>query len=150
MVLAIMSKLVSEEERGVMAKAILELPRDQLKKGKMEMKPLVPAITLASRIGPQSTDFFHALRVGTTWLAEPVETWSDIPAFLKLQSFARNLPVSNDATERMIKRVSDFADYGGKSEIDFQSTLHTANAGIAHVPDHTTKKALAQAYSKTE
>ena len=76
--------------------------------------------------------------VGTTWLAEPVETWSDIPAFLKLQSFARNLPVSNDATERMIKRTSDFADYGVKSEIDFQSTLHTA--GIAHVPDRTTKK----------
>ena len=115
-----------------MAKAILELSLDQLKKGKMEMKSLVPAVTLASRIGPQSTHFFHALGVGTTWLAKPVETWSDIPGFLKLQSFAKNLPVSNDVTERMIKRT------------------HTANAGIARVPDRTTKKALAQAYSKTE
>lgn len=112
------------------------------------MPPLEPTSELASRIGPQSRHFFEALHIGTQWLDEPTDTWSDIPAFQRFKNFACNIPVSNDAAERMVKRTTDYIDYGGRSEIDFQATLHFAAAAVAKVPDRSTKKALIKAYGQ--
>ena len=112
------------------------------------MQPLIPKSTLISQIGGQSTHFFKALGLGIDWLSEPLETWTEIPAYLKLHKFAHHLPVSNEATERMIKRTYDYQNYGGKSEADYQVTLHAVGAAVAKVPDRKSKKALIQAYGQ--
>ena len=95
------------------------------------MPPLTPSSNLVSRIGPQSRHFFESLNVGT-----------------RFENFARNLPVSNDAAERLVKRTTDYKDYGGRSEDDFQATLHVAAAAIEKVPDRSTKAALVKAYGE--
>ena len=129
-------------------KAIVKQPSDGLTRGAVKMPPLDPSATLASRIGPQSLHFFKALKVGTTWLGEPVESWEEIPAFQKFSKFARSVPVANDMCERMVKRTTDFKDYGGKTEDDFQGNLHVVGAAIAKVPSRRTKSALAKAYGQ--
>ena len=87
------------------------------------MPPLTPSVTLASRVGSQSLNLFEAMGIGTAWLNEPVEDWDQIPAFQTLVRFARRMPISNARTERMIKRTTDYLNYGGQGEEDFQAVL---------------------------
>ena len=121
--LAITSCLVGEEERQEVTLEIQKASKDQLRKGAMKMPPLVPGVKLASQIGPQSHHFFQALGIGTAWLEKPVSTWKDIPAYQKLASFVKNLPLSNDATECIINHTNDYSNYGAKGKVDFQATL---------------------------
>ena len=125
-------------------KAIVAVPQNNLSQGAVEMMPLSPESTLISRIGPQSVHFFTALSIGVNWLDEPVTTWPEIPIFKKLFTFAHSLPVSNESTERMIKRTNDYRNYGGKKEVDFQATLQMVGADIEAVPRRNTKKAYGQ------
>ena len=111
------------------------------------MDPLEPGDTLISRIGYQSHHFFSALHIGVAWLSEPVDTWPDIPAYQKLRNFAKNLPICNDATERMVKRTNDYANYGARSETDFQSTLAVATRAMRNIPSRKTKKDLIKEYT---
>ena len=60
---------------------IAEQPRNQLKPGIVEMKPLEPGATLASRVTPQSPYFFKELGVGFGFLTEPASTWPGIVAY---------------------------------------------------------------------
>ena len=110
------------------------------------MEPLQPGDTLVSRIGDQSFHFFSALRTGHGWLSESAATWAEIPGYQTLENFAKNLPICNDATERMVKRVTDYADYGARPEADFQSTLIVAGKGIRNLPSSLTKKALIESH----
>ena len=73
-----------------------------------------------------------------------------IPAFQKLSKFAQNLPISNEATERMVKRTFEFINYGARSEANFQATLHVVGAAIEKVPNHRTKAAIMKAHSQSE
>ena len=70
--------------------------------GMVTMDALTESTTLVSRLGPQSWHFFVALQIETEWLSEPV---------------------SNDSTERMIKRTSDYSNFGAENEDDFQAIL---------------------------
>ena len=94
--------------------------------------------------------FFVALKIGTAWLSEHVSLWDQIPAFQKLARFARNMPLSNAAAERMLKRTVDFANYGARGEEDFQAVLQTVGASIQRVPSRKTKKASAKAYGHSK
>ena len=129
-------------------KAVVAQPANGLKQGAMQMPPLEPSTNLVARVGPQSRHFFESLDIGIQWLNEPAATWKDIPAYQRFEKFARNLPVSNDAAERLVKRTTDYKDYGGRSEDDFQATLHVAAAAIQKVPDRSTKAALVKAYGE--
>ena len=131
-------------------KIIEEAKTPNLKKGVIAMPRLEPGVTLVSRLGPQSLHFFVALKIGTAWLSEPVSLWDQIPAFQKLARFARNMPLSNAAAERMVKRTVDFANYGAHGEEDFQAVLQTVGASIQRVPSRKTKKALAKAYGHSK
>ena len=78
-------------------------------------------------------------KAGTAWLSEPVSLWDQIPAVQKLAQFAHNMPLSNAAAERMVKRTVDFANYGARGEEDFQAVLQTVGASISRVPSRKTK-----------
>ena len=146
--LALTSSLATVEEKSALARAIIhEAKTPNLLKGKIQMPPLSPGATLQSRIGPQSLHFFVALKIGTSWLEEPVDTWHEIPAFQKLAAFARSVPISNVACERMIKRTTDYANHGGKSDEDFQALLLSVGSSIEQIPKLTTKKALIKGLS---
>ena len=80
----------------------------------------------------------------------PISTWPDIPSYQKLHKFAHNLPLSNAATERIVKRTYDYANFGGKSESDFQSNLKVVGMNIARVPNRKTKKGLVKAYGQID
>ena len=97
------------------------------------MPPVAKGTGLASRIGPQCLHFFKALGFETEFLEEPVADWPEIPAYQKLASFARNVPVVNNATESIIKRTLDYANYGAKGEEDLQVTLQCVETAIAMV-----------------
>lgn len=76
-------------------------------------KPLFHKIsrntTLKDLIGPESHTIFHLLDVGTDWLAKPINQWSSDPGFLVAEQFVRTVKVVNDAAERGVKLISDFA-----------------------------------------
>ena len=60
------------------------------------------------------------------------------------------MPVSNEATERVIKRTSDYKDFGARSETDFQATLTMVGAAISQIPVRNTKASLINAYGQAE
>ena len=112
------------------SKAMKTVRKDGSRQGAMKITALEPNSTLASRNGEQSPHFFATLRVGYSWLDEPVETW---PENQKLHKFAHHLRVDNATTERMIQRTFLYHNYGKRSEDHFQTTLAVVGAGIAKV-----------------
>ena len=56
------------------------------------------------------------------------------------------MPISNARTERMIKRTTDYLNYGGQGEEDFQAVLQVVGSAIERVPSRKTKKGLVEAY----
>ena len=126
--------------------------KDGLRQGAMKMTALEPNSTLASRNGEQSPHFFATLRVGYSWLDEPVETWPENPDYQKLHKFAHHLPVDNAATERMIRRTFLYRNYGKRSEDHFQATLAVVGAAIAKVSTRArkTKKGLIKAFDQKD
>ena len=89
----------------------------------------------------QSLHLFEGMGIGTAWLNEPVEDWDQT-----LVGFARRMPISNARTKRMIKRTTDYLNYGGQGEEDFQAVLHVVGSAIERVPSRKTKKGLVEAY----
>ena len=149
--LALASNLLQPAEKADIAKAILrEAKTPNLKKGAVAMPPLSPTVTLVSRIGSHTLHLFEGLGIGTTWLNEPVEDWDQIPTFQTLVHFARCMPISNARTERMIKRTTDYLDYGGRGEEDFQAVLQVVGSAVERVPSRRTKKGLVEAYTSKD
>ena len=112
------------------------------------MDALTESTTLVSRLGPQSWHFFVALQIETEWLSEPVSTWSNNTTYQRFHKFAHNLPISNDSTERIIKRTSDYSNFGTKNEDDFQAILSVVGQAIERLPSRSTKAALVKAHDK--
>ena len=146
-VFSLASTLVTNEEKKKMALAILRQPKGQLKRGKVSMRPLESTESLADRVGDQSLHFFDAWGVGTDFLSKPVEEWHGIPAYQKFVTLVKSVPLTNDATERIVKRSSDYKNIGSKSDLDFQATLQAVERAIENVPSRKTKKALLKSYS---
>ena len=129
--------------------ALHDLSEADLRSGTPKMVPLTTSTTLCSRLGSQSLHFFSALGVSRRWLKEPVESWEGIPEYKRLRDFAHNVPVSNESTERMIKRTNDFKDYGSRLEEDFQATLQVVGQAIEQIPKRNSKAAIMQSYGQT-
>ena len=87
------------------------------------MPKLVPGCTLASHVGPQSVHFFEVLGINCASLDEPISNWPNLPPYQKFCKFVKNLPLTNDHTERMIKGTSNYANFGPTKESEFQDLL---------------------------
>ena len=119
-VFALVSDLVTNDDKKALASAISLQPGGQCKPGRVEMPLLVPGCTLASHVGPQSVHFFEVLGINRTFLDEPISDWPNLPTYQKFCKFVKNLPLTNDHTERMIKRTSNYANFGPTKESEFQ------------------------------
>ena len=77
-------------------------------------KPVFPEInnntTLADLVGPESYFLFDVLKIGTDWLSQPVETWTNSQEFKSAEKYVTSLKVVNDIAERGVKMISDFAN----------------------------------------
>ena len=49
------------------------------------------------------------MEANTQWLAEPVATWMDNDNYVHLKEFCRDIQVVNDAAERAVKDVAEYA-----------------------------------------
>ena len=114
------------------------------------MPKLVPGCTLASRVGPQSVHFFEVLGINCAFLDEPISNWPNLPPYQKFCKFVKNLPLTNDHTEHMIKRTSDYANFGPTKESEFQDLLQAVDRAITRVPCMRTKSALVTALEQTK
>ena len=76
--------------------------------------------------------------------------WPDIPAYKVFCKFVDSFPLTNDHTERAIKRTSDYINFGSKGEQDLQAILQAVESAIARVPNRKTRKALIAAYDPDE
>ena len=124
------------------------MPKLQLSPGAIKMPALKPGIRLCDRVGPQSHHFFHCLSIEIDFLSQPVESWNDNPAYQKFCRFVDCLPVTNDESERLVRRTVLYANFGPRGEEAFQGQLQVVGANIAKVPKRNTKQKLIAAYSK--
>ena len=62
----------------------------------------------------------------------------------------KNLPVANEAAERMIEQTTDYLAYEGRRKEDFQGTLHLVGKAIQEAPVRRTKAVLVKAYGQKD
>ena len=123
MPVALVSNLLDNAEKQEIADALLMQPNGQVSLGAVKMPHLTDSTELKDRIGPNSWHFFNALALDSGFLSEPVDDWAKIPAFLKFQKFVLNMPITNDESERLVRRTVRYANIGPKGEAEFQAQL---------------------------
>jgi hypothetical protein len=76
-------------------------------------RPIFPDLSgnkhLADLIGAESHTLFGALNISNNWLKLPVEQWHTDADFCTAETFVRSVKVVNDAAERGVKLMTDFA-----------------------------------------
>ncbi len=78
-------------------------------------KPVLPdnlhrRFQLSALIGQRSWLLFHLLNAGTEWLHRPVRSWEDCPEYKRVGDFLGDLSVVNDAAERCVKDITEYAE----------------------------------------
>ena len=64
---------------------------------------------LVDLIGPESHTLFRALNINNNWLNLPIDKWNSDTDFCTTEFFVCSVNVVNDAAERGIKLMTDFA-----------------------------------------
>ena len=77
--------------------------------GKPIFRQIKRNTTLKSLLGPESHMLFRNLNIRRDWLAKPVNQWAADEDFQVAEKFVRTVKVVNDAAERGVKLISDFA-----------------------------------------
>ncbi len=67
-------------------------------------------IQLPQLIGPRSWLLFHLLDADGDWLNIPPQQWDENQEFKQMSDIVRNLAVVNDAAERGVKDIQDYAN----------------------------------------
>lgn len=113
-VMALFDNEVSNHAKEEMALALQAVPRAQ---GFAPRKPALPAhiirndnVTLRSFIGEKSWLSFNLLGNDGGWLGLPPDQWEANAEFQQMASTLRNMAVVNDAAERGVKDVQDYAN----------------------------------------
>ena len=110
---------VSDTERARMARTLLQIPKPQFfVLGKPSQPSFVPITHTLQRIKPSLSTFisprpwllFHLIHADTRWLRDDPSSRSHNHNYIHIQEFCRDILVINDAAERAIKGVQDFAN----------------------------------------
>ena len=141
----LVSTILDDTKKREIADAILVQPKAQLTRGAIKMPHITDSSELKDRVGPNSWHFFDALSINTIFLSEPVSDWPQIPAFCRFKSFVQNMPVTNDESERLVRRTVKYANVGPKGEAKFQAQLQIVGDALARVPPRYNKKELVAA-----
>ena len=78
-------------------------------------KPVLPdnfhrRFQLSALVGQRSWFLFHLLDAGTEWLHRPVRSWEDCSEYKRVVEFLGDLSVVNNATERCVKDITEYAE----------------------------------------
>ena len=74
--------------------------------------------------------------VDTEWLIQDASSWEHSAGFKSLQSFVKNVLVTNDLAERGVKLMADFID---KAEKETQELLQVVEFHRKQFPDFKKK-----------
>ena len=109
---------VTDDVKSRMVAGMIAAGRpQQFTPGKPQMKPELlrgrdpEAPQLHEFVGPRSWLLFENANLATEWMALPLDQWAVNPDFLKFKAVVANINVINDAAERAVKDVSDFANF---------------------------------------
>jgi len=101
---------VTEEIKQEIARKIMITPiPENFRLGKPVFRSIASDTTLTDLVGPDSHTLFQSLHIGNTWLGKPVNQWKEDPDFIVAETFVRNVKVVNDAAERGVKLMTDYA-----------------------------------------
>lgn len=67
-------------------------------------------VALPTLVGPKSWELFDLLGDDGAWLAQPPQLWDTHPGYRSMATVVHNLEVVNDAAERGVKDVQDYAN----------------------------------------
>ena len=117
-VLALADPGVSKDLKSQMVTSMMAAGRPQhFHPGKPTLKPEVlqgrqPDVPqLFEFVGERSWLLFHLLNLGIQWMHQPPAHCIDNAEYRRFQHYIENLAVVNDAAERAVKDVTDFAEY---------------------------------------
>lgn len=97
--------------RSSMAAELLQCVRPgYFTPGKPDFPPMANVSTLAQLIGPRSWLLFHLLNVEGNWLRLAPEQWPTNAEFVTMRQIVSDIAVVNDAAERGVKDVQEYAN----------------------------------------
>ena len=142
-------KNVSDKEKAEIAKKLTKVIPEEYLLGYPNPVPLTKNATglkrkLSDSVMGGSLFIFDQLGFGKEWLYLPVAEWENHASFLKMQSWIKNLKVTNDCAERGVKLMSDFANTLTKNETDKQNLLQVVERQRELFPSDVTKATLAK------
>ena len=143
--LALWSDKVPTAARRALADKLLEVKPDsdflmpQLRFGTGFGKPRFPpsitmTTTLADLVTIDSWYTFHLLQLGSEFLAEDVEAWSNSSSYQSSLINIKALNVVNDCAERGVKLSSDFLT-SAKGEDHYQNVLQVVEQDRKRQPN---------------
>lgn len=95
--------------------------------------PALQKITLSSLVSPASWVIFRLLDVtDLSWLKMPVNRWEENDSYRRMETVARSMLCTNDAAERGVALISDYAGILTKNDAQRQNILQV-------VEDHRKK-----------
>ena len=107
---ALFSNIVPDNMKQNIASKLMSVPEpEHFRLGKPVFRQVNRQTSLVDLIGPESHTLFHALHIAPHWLAKPVSEWPLDSEFTVAETFVRTVKVVNDAAERGVKLISDFA-----------------------------------------
>lgn len=113
-VLALFDGGVDLDTKSAMANALRAIPRPQeFHIGKPTFPRQVPqgnALKLERMVGPNTWMLFSLLGNDGDWLMQPPQQWITNPQYLEILLIVQELPVVNDAAERGVKDIQDYAN----------------------------------------
>ncbi len=117
-ILSLFDDNIPDIEKIVMAQTLRQIPKPHVfapgKPGQPAFNPVAAKLTdlpppFADFITSRSWLFFHLVNADTQWLYDEPSTWHNNPQYRHLRDFCKDMQVVNDAAERGVKDVTDFA-----------------------------------------
>ena len=138
--LSLFSDKVDDHEKAQIAKNLSKIrpkPPHEYLGGKLELVKLNPkrAYNLSDFIGSESLYMFQVLNFENTWLRKPVAEWRNYESFVEMEKFVKTLLVTNDAAERGVKLVSDFANCLTTDPKEREELLQVVEQNRRQLPD---------------
>ena len=110
-VIVLFDKSLDRDVRSSMATQLLQTQIPQMfAPGKPEFPQMNNIPTLVQFIGTRSWLLFHLMYVDDTWLKMDPEEWETCDDYVIMRNTVRYLAVVNNATERGMKDVQDYAN----------------------------------------
>ena len=113
--LSLFSSLVSDKDKASLAKKMVAIKKPQYGMGCLSPVELPKSLEegkkfkLQSFVGKGSLFMFDALGFKKSWLRKSPSQWHQIPEYLEMEGFVRNMLCTNDTAERGVKLITDYA-----------------------------------------